>query len=62
MISGAGRARIGGDSVELKFTVPEGACAPEALLPSAQALANQVAALGEARARREGHRVSCAKG
>lgn len=62
MISGAGRARIGGDWVELKFTVPRGACAPEALLPSAQALANQVADLGEARARREGHRISCTKG
>ena len=62
MITGAGTARLGDDTVELKFTVPEGACAPEALLPDAQALANKVAALGEARARREGLRISCAKG
>jgi Fe-S-cluster containining protein len=62
MITGAGRARLGDDTVELKFTVPEGVCPPEALLPGAQALANQVAALGEARARREGLRISCAKG
>jgi Fe-S-cluster containining protein len=62
MISGAGRVRIGDDTVELKFTVPAGACAPEALLPGAQALANQVAELGAARARRAGHPVSCAKG
>jgi Fe-S-cluster containining protein len=62
MISGTGRARIEGEPVELKFTVPEGACAPEALLPGAQALANQVAALGEARVRRAGHQISCAKG
>jgi Fe-S-cluster containining protein len=62
MITGAGRARVGEDTVELKFTVPEGACPPEALLPDAQALANKVAALGEARARREGLRISCTRG
>jgi Fe-S-cluster containining protein len=62
MISGAGRVRIGEDTVEVKFTVPEGACAPEALLPGAQALANQVASLGEARTKREGLRISCTKG
>lgn len=62
MITGAGRARIGGETVELKFTVPEDACGPEALLPGARELANQVAALGEAQARRAGHRISCAKG
>lgn len=62
MVSGAGRARIGEDTVDLKFTVPEGACAPEALLADAQALASRVAALGEARARRAGLRVSCTKG
>lgn len=62
MITGAGRARIGGETVNLQFTVPEGPCAPEALLPGARALANQVAALGEAQARRAGHKISCAKG
>jgi len=62
MISGTGRVRIGDDVVELKFTVPEGPCAPEALLPGAQGLANAVAALGEARVRRGGFKISCAKG
>jgi len=62
MISGAGRVRIGDDTVDVKFTVPEGACAPEALLPDAQALANRVAALGAARAQRNGQDISCAKG
>jgi hypothetical protein len=62
MITGAGKARVGEDTVELKFTVPEGACAPEALLPGAQALANKVAELGEARARSAGLKISCTKG
>jgi Fe-S-cluster containining protein len=62
MITGAGRVRLGTDTVELKFTVPEGVCPPEALLPDAQALANKVAALGEARVRRGGFRISCTKG
>src|SRR5688572_24742203 len=62
MISGAGRVRIGEDIVDVKFTVPEGKCTADALLPDAQALANRVAALGEARVGRAGHTVSCAKG
>lgn len=62
MISGAGRVRIGEDTVEVKFTVPEAACSPEALLPDAQALANQIAALGETRARRLGRTISCKAG
>lgn len=62
MITGAGRVRLGEDTVELKFTVPEGACPPESLLPGARALANDVAALGEARVRRQGLRISCTKG
>lgn len=62
MISGTGRVRIGEDTVELKFTVPGGRCPAEALLPGAQALADQVTALGAARAGREGFRVSCTKG
>ena len=62
MISGAGRVRIGEDAVDVKFTVPAGACAPEALLPDAQVLANQVADLGAARAQRNGQKISCAKG
>ena len=62
MISGTGRVRIGDDVVELKFTVPEGTCAPEALLPGAQGLANAISDLGEARARREGLKISCTKG
>jgi len=62
MISGAGRVRIGEDTVDVKFTVPKGACGPEALLPDAQTLANQVAALGAARARAAGQTISCAKG
>jgi len=62
MISGTGRVRIGEDIVDVKFTVPEGKCTAEALLPDAQALANRVAALGEARAGRAGLTVSCAKG
>ena len=49
MITGAGRARIGEDTVQLKFTVPEDACPPEALLPDVQALSSQVAALAEER-------------
>lgn len=61
-ISGTGRVQIGEDTVELKFTVPEGACAPDALLPGARELANAVAALGDARARRGGFKISCAKG
>ena len=62
MISGSGRARIGEDTVELKFTVPEGPCTSEAVLPDAQALANRVATLGETRARSQGLRISCTKG
>jgi Fe-S-cluster containining protein len=61
-ITGSGRVRIGEDSVELKFSVPKGPCRPEALLPSAQALANQVSALGAMRVEREGLKISCAKG
>lgn len=62
MISGAGRVRMGEDTVEVKFTVPEAACPPEALLPDAQALANQIAALGEARVKRLGRTISCKAG
>jgi Fe-S-cluster containining protein len=62
MITGAGRARIGEDTVQLKFTVPEDACPPEALLPDVQALASQVAALAEERIRRVGRRISCKAG
>ena len=62
MITGAGRVRIGEDTVQLKFTVPEDACPPEALLPDVQALASQVAALAEERARRVGRRISCKAG
>jgi Fe-S-cluster containining protein len=62
MISGIGLVRIGEDTVEVKFTVPEDACAPEALLPGAQELANQIAELGATRARRAGHQISCTKG
>jgi Fe-S-cluster containining protein len=62
MISGAGRVRIGEDTVDVNFTVPKGACGPEALLPGAQALANQVAELGATRARSAGQTISCAKG
>jgi len=61
-LTGTGRVRIGEDLAELKFTVPEGACAPDALLPGAQELANAVAALGEARARQAGFKISCTKG
>jgi Fe-S-cluster containining protein len=61
-VTGSGRVRIGEDTVEVRFTVPTGACRAEALLPGAQALADQVASLGQTRARREGHTVSCAKG
>lgn len=61
-ITGTGRVRIGEDTVSLQFTVPKGPCTPEALLPSAQALANQVTALGAARAERAGLKISCAKG
>lgn len=62
MISGAGRVRIGEDTIEVKFTVPEGGCPPQALLSDAQALANRIAALGEARARRIGRTISCQAG
>ena len=61
-ITGTGRVRIGDAVVELKFTVPEGACAPDALLPGAQELANAVAALGEARVQRGGFKISCTRG
>lgn len=61
-ITGAGRARIGEDTVNLKFTVPADACGAESLLPGAQALADQVADLGAARARRAGHPITCGKG
>ena len=61
-ITGTGRARIGEDTVSLQFTVPTGPCTAEALLPSAQALANQVTALGAARAERGGLKISCTKG
>lgn len=62
MISGAGRVRIGEDTIEVKFTVPEAACTPQALLSDAQVLANQIAALGETRARRIGRTISCQAG
>lgn len=62
MITGAGRVRIGEDTVQLKFTVPEDACPPEALLSDVQALASQVAALAEERVRRVGRRISCKAG
>jgi Fe-S-cluster containining protein len=61
-VTGTGRVRIGENTVELKFTVPEGDCGPEALLPGAQALANAVATLGEARAHQAGFKISCTKG
>jgi Fe-S-cluster containining protein len=62
MIQGAGRVRFGEDTVEVKFTVPEGLCTPVALLPDAQALANQIAVLGAARAKRVGGNISCQAG
>lgn len=62
MITGAGRIRIGEDVLEVKFTVPEGPCLPGALIPDAQKLANQIAALGEARVRRLGRAISCKAG
>lgn len=62
MVTGAGRVRIGEDIVEVKFTVPEGNCPASALLPDAQALANQVAALGADRAKRAGKSISCMAG
>ena len=62
MITGAGRVRIGEDTVQLKFTVPEDTCPPEALLHDVQAFASQVAALAEERARRVGRRISCKTG
>ena len=61
-VTGAGRVRIGEDMVEVKFTAPEGNCPASALLPDAQALANQVAALGADRAKRAGKSISCKAG
>ena len=62
MITGAGRIRMDEDIVEVKFTVPEEACLPEALLPDVQTLANQVAALAETRVRQSGRKISCKAG
>lgn len=62
MITGEGRVRIGEETVGVKFTVPEAACAPEALLPDVHAFASQVAGLAEAGMRRIGRRISCKAG
>jgi Fe-S-cluster containining protein len=61
-ITGTGRVRIDGEPMSVEFTVPKGPCGPEALLPGAQKLANQVADLAAARANRNGFKISCAKG
>lgn len=61
-VTGSGRIALGTGTVDVEFTVPEGPCGPEALLPGARRLANRVAALGEAGAQRDGLAVSCRAG
>lgn len=62
MITGRGQLQIAGSAMDISFTVPEGPCRPEALLPEAQRLANQLAERAVARVEQAGHQISCAKG
>lgn len=62
MISGGGVLQVNGAHMTVSFTVPVGPCAPGALLPDVQRLADQVTTLAEQQAGKAGRAVTCAKG
>jgi Fe-S-cluster containining protein len=61
-VTGQGTLRIGGQAMQVRFTVPAGRCGAEALLPDLRRLAGQVTDHAVAAVERDGQRVSCAKG
>jgi Fe-S-cluster containining protein len=61
-ITGQGTLRIGGQAMQVRFTVPAGRCGADVLLPDLRRLAGQVTDHAVAAAERDGQRVSCAKG
>src|SRR5262249_52538574 len=61
-VTGQGTLRIGGQAMQVRFTVPAGPCGAEALLPDLRRLAGQVIDHAVSAVAREGQRVSCAKG
>ena len=62
MMTGRGRLKLDGVPIAISFTVPVGICSPQALLPDAQRLANQVTDHAVAGVVLAGHRISCQKG
>ena len=62
MMTGRGKLKLDGVPMEISFTVPVGVCSPQALLPDAQRLANQISDHAVARVELAGHRISCPKG
>ncbi len=62
MITGRGQLKLDGVPMEIAFSVPAGVCAPQALLPDAQRLADQLSERSAAKVEQAGHRISCQKG
>ena len=62
MITGTGQLRIGDLPLHISFTVPAGPCAPGALLPGVQALADRITDYCMTKAGQAGRPVSCQKG
>jgi len=61
-IKGQGRIRIGETTLEISFSVPEGKCPPQAILPDVQRFADKVSDHAAASAEASGARVQCGKG
>jgi Fe-S-cluster containining protein len=61
-VTGQGTLKIGGQVMQVRFTVPAGRCGAEALLPDLRRLAGQATNHAVAAVERDGQRVSCAKG
>jgi Fe-S-cluster containining protein len=62
MITGGGRMAVDGVPVDVRFTVPRGACAAEAVLPEVMTLANQLTDVAVAKVEAAGQQITCAKG
>lgn len=62
MITGRGTLKIGGVPLDVSFTVPEGPCGAEALLPEVQRFANQLTDHAVSKVEQAGLKVSCTKG
>lgn len=61
-VTGSGTLRLAGVDIPFSLTVPQGPCEAEDVLPAVWPLADQLTAVAEERARREGHPVTCSKG